>query len=70
MDCNDEIDQILGNQMTSNDFDDRHSGSLEELTKDSLDDSGIENPTDFEWDEEHEFQKQKFLDENHITLID
>ena len=70
MDCNDEIDQILGNQMTSNDFDDRHSGSLEELTKDSLDDSGIENPTDFEWDEEHKFQKEKFLDENHITLID
>ena len=70
VDCNDELTDTLGKRMTDEEFSDKYNNTIEELTRESLNDMNNEDPTNDEWDEEFEYQKGKFMDENKIILSD
>ena len=70
VDCNEELSDLLGNRMTDEEFSDKYHDTVNELTRVSLDDQGIEDASNDEWDEEFEIQKDKFMDENKIILSD
>ena len=70
VDCNDELTDMLGKRMTDEEFSDKYNGTIEELTRESLNDMNNEDATNDEWDEEFEYQKGKFMDENKIILSD
>lgn len=70
VDCNDELTDALGNRMTDEEFSEKYNSILEDYTRDSLNEQGNEDASNGEWDEEFEFQKDKFLDANKIVIID
>jgi len=70
VDCNDELTDMLGNRMTSSEFNDQYNSTIEELTQDSLNDMNIDDPSSDEWNEEYEIQKDTFMDDNKIVLCD
>ena len=70
VDCNDELTDTLGKRMTDEEFNDKYNNTIEELTRESLNDMNNEDATNDEWDEEFVFQKGKFMDENKIILSD
>ena len=61
---------MLGNRMTSSEFNDQYNSTIEELTQDSLNDMNIDDPSSDEWTEEYEIQKDTFMDDNKIVLCD
>ena len=70
VDCNEELTDMLGNRMTSSEFNDQYNSTIEELTQDSLNDMNIDDPSSDEWNEEYEIQKDTFMDDNKIVLCD
>ena len=70
VDCNDELSDLLGNRMTDEEFSDKYNNTIEELTRESLDDSGIDDPSNDEWDEEFQLQKERYMDTHKIVLRD
>ena len=54
VDCNEELTDMLGNRMTSSEFNDQYNSTIEELTQDSLNDMNIDDPSSDEWNEEYE----------------
>lgn len=70
VDCNDELTDSLGKRFTNEEFDDKYNSTIESLTQESLDDQSIEDASTDEWNEEYDFQKGKFMDENKILLSD
>ena len=70
VDCNDELTDALGNRMSHEEFSEKYNSILEDYTRDSLNEQGNEDASNGEWDEEFEFQKDKFLDANKIVIID
>lgn len=70
VDCNDELTDVLGSRMTSEEFSDKYNDQLEDLTRDSLEDQGIDSASTDEWDEEFKFQKDKLMDDRKIVLSD
>ena len=70
VDCNEELTDTLGKRMSDEEFSDKYNGTIEELTRVSLEDQSIEDASTDEWNEEYDFQKGKFMDENKIILSD
>ena len=70
VDCNDELTDMLGSRMTNAEFIDKYNDILEERTRDSLEDQGIDNASTDEWDEEFDNQKDSLMEDRSIVLSD
>ena len=65
VDCNDELASQLGERMSMNEFQERYSDTLQDMTSNALDEQGIDpdNASNDEWDEEYDKQKDILIEQ-------
>lgn len=72
VDCNDELASQLGERMSMNEFQERYSDTLQDMTSNALDEQGIDpdNASNDEWDEEYDKQKDILIEQKMLLVVD
>ena len=72
VDCNDELASQLGERMSMDEFQERYSDILQDMTSNALDEQGIDpdNASNDEWDEEYDKQKDILIEQKMLLVVD
>ena len=72
VDCNDELASQLGERMSMDEFQERYSDILQDMTSNALDEQGVDpdNASNDEWDEEYDKQKDILIEQKMLLVVD
>ena len=72
VDCNDELASQLGERMSMDEFQERYSDILQDMTSNALYEQGVDpdNASNDEWDEEYDKQKDILIEQKMLLVVD